>query len=170
MTGRPRILLVDSNTDDRALAALLLRRELSDLEVEEVGDGMALADRLPLPGLAAVVTEYRLDWGDGLQVLETVRAVAPHCPVVFFASAGSEAVAARGLRQGLVAARVARANAVHLREAVGERQQEGSDGGGEPRAAGARGGEHAGIRLRLVGWCQAPRRGHGQARARRRPA
>jgi len=103
MNGRPRILLVDSNPDDRALAALLLRRELPDVEVEEVGDGMTLADRLPLGGLAAVVTEYRLEWGDGLQVLETVRAVAPECPVVFFASAGSESVAARGLRQGLCA-------------------------------------------------------------------
>jgi len=84
MSNRPRILLVDSNTDDRALAALLLRRELPDVEIEEVGDGMVLADRLSLGGFAVVVTEYRLDWGDGLQVLETVRSLAPDCPVVFF--------------------------------------------------------------------------------------
>jgi len=103
MNNRPRILLVDSNTDDRALAALLLRRELPDVEIEEVGDAMVLADRLPLGGFAAVVTEYRLDWSDGLQVLETVRSVAPECPVVFFASAGNETVVAQGLRQGLSA-------------------------------------------------------------------
>ena len=103
MNSRPRVLLVDSNSDDRALAALLLRRELPDVDVEEVGDGMALADRLPLGGFAAIVTEYRLDWGDGLQVLDTVRSVAPECPVVFFASAGNEAVVAQGLRQGLSA-------------------------------------------------------------------
>jgi len=103
MNNRARVLLVDSNTDDRALAALLLRRELPDVEIEEVGDGMALADRLPLGGFAAVVTEYSLDWGDGLQVLETVRSLAPECPVVFFASAGSETVVAKGLRQGLSA-------------------------------------------------------------------
>jgi PAS domain S-box-containing protein len=96
-------LLVDSNTDDRALAALLLRRELPDVEIEEVGDGMVLADRLSLGGFAVVVTEYRLDWGDGLQVLETVRSLAPDCPVVFFASAGSETIVAQGLRQGLSA-------------------------------------------------------------------
>ncbi|HVN77196.1 MAG TPA: ATP-binding protein [Thermoanaerobaculaceae bacterium] len=103
MNNRARVLLVDSNSDDRALAALLLRRELPDVEIEEVGDGMALADRLPLGGFAAVVTEYSLDWGDGLQVLETVRSLAPECPVVFFASAGNEGVAAQGLRQGLSA-------------------------------------------------------------------
>jgi len=55
MSNRPRILLVDSNTDDRALAALLLRRELPDVEIEEVGDGMVLADRLSLGGFAVVV-------------------------------------------------------------------------------------------------------------------
>ncbi|MDD5562651.1 MAG: ATP-binding protein [Thermoanaerobaculaceae bacterium] len=103
MNVRPRVLLVDSNSDDRALAALVLRRELPDVEVEEVADGMVLADRLPAGGFAAVVTEYRLDWGDGLQVLETVRSLAPDCPVVFFASEGSESVAAHGLRNGLSA-------------------------------------------------------------------
>ncbi|MBZ5587377.1 MAG: response regulator [Acidobacteriia bacterium] len=103
MKTHPRVLLVDSNPDDRALAALLLRRELPDVEVEEVGDGMVLADRLPLGGFAAVVTEYRLDWGDGLQVLETIRSLAPDCPVVFFASEGNEAIVAQGLRKGLSA-------------------------------------------------------------------
>ena len=103
MNNRPRVLLVDSNSDDRALASLLLRRELPEVEIEEVGDGMALADRLPLGGFAAIVTEYRLDWGDGLQVLESVRSLAPECPVVFFASAGNETVVAQGLRQGLSA-------------------------------------------------------------------
>ena len=103
MNARPRVLLVDSNSDDRALAALVLRRELPDVEVEEVADGMVLADRLPVGGFAAVVTEYRLEWGDGLQVLETVKSLSPDCPVVLFASAGSETVAAHGLRHGLSA-------------------------------------------------------------------
>ncbi len=103
MNARPRVLLVDSNSDDRALAALVLRRELPDVEVEEVADGMVLADRLPVGGFAAVVTEYRLEWGDGLQVLETVKSLAPDCPVVFFASEGSESIAAHGLRHGLSA-------------------------------------------------------------------
>ncbi len=50
-----------------------------------------------------MVTEYRLAWGDGLQVLESVKSLDPDCPVVLFASAGSEAVAAEGLRRGVAA-------------------------------------------------------------------
>jgi PAS domain S-box-containing protein len=103
MNDRLRVLLVDSDPNDRALAALVLRQELAELEIEEAGDAMVLADRLPRGGYAAVVTEYRLAWGNGLQVLESVKSLDPDCPVVLFASAGSEAVAAEGVRRGLAA-------------------------------------------------------------------
>jgi PAS domain S-box-containing protein len=103
MNDRHRVLLVDSDPNDRALAALVLRRELAGFEIEEAGDALVLADRLPRGGYAAVVTEYRLAWGDGLQVLASVTSLDPDCPVVLFASSGSEAVAAEGLRRGLAA-------------------------------------------------------------------
>jgi PAS domain S-box-containing protein len=103
MNTRPRVLLVDSESDDRALAALVLRRELAEFDIEEAGDALVLADRLPRGGYAAVVTEFHLAWGDGLQVLESVKSLDPDCPVVLFASAGSETVAAEGLRRGLAA-------------------------------------------------------------------
>jgi PAS domain S-box-containing protein len=103
MSDHLRILLVDSDPNDRALAALVLRRELPEVEIEEASDAMVLADRLPCGGFAAVITEYKLAWGDGLQVLESAKSLAPDCPVVFFASEGSEAVAADGLRRGLAA-------------------------------------------------------------------
>ncbi len=101
MSAGLRILLVDSDPNDRGLAALVLRRELPGVDIEEISDPMVLAARLPRGDYAAVVTEYRLAWGDGLQVLESVKSVCPDCPVVLFASAGSESVAAEGLRKGL---------------------------------------------------------------------
>jgi PAS domain S-box-containing protein len=113
MSARHRVLLVDSDPNDRGLAALVLRRELEGFEIEEVTDPMVLAARLPRGDYAAVVTEYRLAWGDGLQVLESVKSVCPDCPVVLFASAGSESVAAEGLRKGL-AGYVAKGSAGYL--------------------------------------------------------
>jgi PAS domain S-box-containing protein len=103
MNDRHRVLLVDSDPNDRALAALVLRRELTEFEIEEAGNALVLAERLPRGGYAAVVTEYRLAWGDGLQVLESVASLDPECPVVLFASAGSEEVAAEGVKRGLSA-------------------------------------------------------------------
>ena len=101
MSDRYRVLVVDSNLDDRALSVFLLTKALGDAEIVEVPNALVFAERLPRGDFAAVVTEYRLDWGDGFQVLDTVRSLHPECPVVFFTSAGSEAVAAEGSRRGL---------------------------------------------------------------------
>lgn len=101
MSGRYRVLVVDSNPDDRALSVFLLTRALNDAEVVEVPNALVFTERLSRGDFGAVVTEYRLDWGEGFQVLEAVRSLHPSCPVVFFTSAGSEAIAAEGFRRGL---------------------------------------------------------------------
>ena len=101
MNESARVLVVDSNPDDRSLSVVLLTKALGETEIVEAPNAMVFADRLSQGDFAAVVTDYRLDWGDGFQVLDAVRGLHPACPVVFFTSAGSEAVAAEGFRRGL---------------------------------------------------------------------
>lgn len=101
MSGRLRILLADSNTPDRELAATLLRGALPEYEIEAVGDPMALAERLLHPDLAAVVTEHALAWGSGLELTATINRLHPHCPVVLFTGVHSEEVAADAIRHGV---------------------------------------------------------------------
>ncbi len=101
MSQSPRVLVVDSNPDDRTLAVLLLTKALDGTEIVEAPNAMVFADRLSRGEYAAVVTDYRLEWADGFQVLEAVRSLDPACSVVFFTAAGSEAVAAEGFRRGL---------------------------------------------------------------------
>ncbi len=101
MSTRPRILVADSNTPDRELAAVILRQALPEYEVEAVGDPMALAERLLHPDLAAVVTEHALAWGSGLELTATINRLHPHCPVVLFTSVQGEAVAADAIRHGV---------------------------------------------------------------------
>jgi len=96
-----RVLVVDGNNDDRALSVFLLTKALAGAEVVEVPNALVFAERLTRGDFAAVVTEFRLDWGDGFQVLDAVRSLRPACPVIFFTAHGSEAVAADGLRRGL---------------------------------------------------------------------
>ena len=96
-----RILLVDENREDRALAALVLRAGLAEFEVEEVGDAMVLAERLVRPDLAAVVCEASLPWAAGIEVLETAKRMRPDCVVVFFTCHGEERLAGEGIRHGL---------------------------------------------------------------------
>jgi PAS domain S-box-containing protein len=94
MSGRPRILVADSNASDRDLAVLVLRGALPEYEIEAVANPMALAERLLYPDLAAVVTEHALSWGSGLEVIATVNRLHPHCPVVLLTAAHGETVVA----------------------------------------------------------------------------
>ena len=96
-----RILVVDDNPEERALAALLLRRQLADAEVVEVTGAAAFAAALAQGRLAAVVTEAALPWSDGLCVLDAVKQVFPACAVVFLTSGGGEQLAGDAMRRGL---------------------------------------------------------------------
>lgn len=96
-----RLLLVDDNPDDRLLAIRVLRREIADLEVEEVRDPEELRRALDGDGFDAAVTDFRLQWTDGIAVLETLRSRYPGLPVVMFTSSGSEDVAVEAMMAGV---------------------------------------------------------------------
>ncbi len=114
-----RVLVVDDNPSDRALARRTLAQEFAPLEVEEVFTPRGLEVALAGGGFDVVVTDYQLGWGDGLQVLAAVKARLPDCPVVMFTNSGSEEVAVAALQSGLDDYVVKSApNYVRLRTAV----------------------------------------------------
>ncbi len=101
MTGPPRILFIDDDPDDRALALSLLRSFLPDVSIAEAGDGVAFAEALARGAFDAVVTEHRLSWADGLKVLRAVRGLYPHRPVVLFTAEADPELASKALRFGV---------------------------------------------------------------------
>ncbi|MGE5235654.1 MAG: sensor histidine kinase [Acidobacteriota bacterium] len=101
MNGRIKVLLVDENPHDRALAAVVLRQRLAGVEPEEVGDPVVFAERLARGEFAAVVSETRFSWGNGLKVLATVKSLHPDRPVVFFGGPGSESLVAEAIALGV---------------------------------------------------------------------
>ena len=101
MTTRRRILVADSAGADRELAVFLLRQQLPDYDIEGVADPMTLAERLLHPGLAAVVTEWELAWGGGLEVTATIGRLNPECAVVLFTAAAAGQVAAEAIGHGV---------------------------------------------------------------------
>ncbi|MFP5285639.1 MAG: response regulator [Thermoanaerobaculia bacterium] len=96
-----RILLIDDNPDDRALALRALERDFPDFQAEEVRDPGELAWALEAGGFAAVVTDYQLHWSDGITVLRSVKERYPDCPVIMFTSSGTEEVAVEAMKSGL---------------------------------------------------------------------
>ena len=98
----PRSLLViDDDPNDRALAVRALRAEFPRVQCHEIGERAQLEAALASGGFDAVVTDYQLLWGTGLEVVRTVRQRFPDVPVVMFTNTGSEEVCAAAMREGL---------------------------------------------------------------------
>ena len=97
-----RVLVIDDNPDHRELIIAKIRKVYPDAEFVEV-IRQSMLDEVLQRGdpLDAVLTDYRLQWSDGLKVLAQVRAQYPHVPVIMVTDTGSEEVAAAGMKGGL---------------------------------------------------------------------
>ena len=101
MENALRILLVDDNPEDRTLAARELRRNFSDLKVEQIIDAKSFAKALEAEECDLVITDYQLRWTDGLTVLRAVKTRWSGCPVIMFTGTGSEEIAVEAMKAGL---------------------------------------------------------------------
>src|SRR5437764_7530815 len=95
------VLLIDDNSDDRALIMAELPRELPSLRMTEVFDQAGLDAAIARGGIVLVITDYQLSWSNGLDVLRAIKAKHPDCPVIMFTSTGNEEVAVEAMKAGL---------------------------------------------------------------------
>ncbi len=98
--SRLRVLVVDNDRQHRELIVRRLRNEFPTAGFIEVADREGL-DRALDGGCDVVLTDYRLQWSDGLRVLRLVKEKYPHTPVVMVTETGSEEIAAEGMKSGL---------------------------------------------------------------------
>src|SRR5437879_11572573 len=100
MNGPLSILLVDDNPDDRALVIRELSREFPDRHFCPVTDHNELLHALERGPWDLVVTDYQLNWSDGLTVLMAVKNRWPGCPVIMFTGSGNEEIAVQAMKAG----------------------------------------------------------------------
>ncbi len=96
-----KILIIDDNPDDRALAIRELRREFPNIEVDEVKDADEFITALNKGEFDLVITDFNIRWTDGLNVLEKVKNKYPDCPVIMFTGTGSEEIVVQAMKGGL---------------------------------------------------------------------
>jgi len=101
MAEHLRILIVDDNPDDRALAARALLHDFPACEITEVANPTELDRAIEAGNFDAVVTDYQLRWSDGLTVLRRLLERYPELPVVMFTNTGSEEICAEAMKSGL---------------------------------------------------------------------
>ena len=99
--GPLRVLLIDDNPDDRALVERELRLRIEQVEVRHISDAAGLAEALHAGGFDVAVTDYRLRWTVGTDVLREIKERYPSAPVIMFTGSGNEEVAVDAMKEGL---------------------------------------------------------------------
>jgi PAS domain S-box-containing protein len=99
--GPLRVLLIDDNPDDRALVERELRLRIEQVEVGHISDAAGLAEALDAGAFDVAVTDYRLRWTVGTEVLREIKRRYPSAPVIMFTGSGNEEVAVDAMKEGL---------------------------------------------------------------------
>jgi two-component sensor histidine kinase len=96
------IVLVDDDPDDRAFVRHAIADAFPGAEVREATDAADFAAAFgDGGGIDLVVTDYELNWSDGLEILKRVKAARPGLPVVMHTASGDEEVAVAAMKAGL---------------------------------------------------------------------
>ncbi len=95
------ILLIDDNPDDRLLVIRQLKREFSELKVEQVLDLKDLHQALDAHNFDLVITDYELGWSNGIEVLHAIKERYADCPVIMFTNSGNEEIAVEAMKGGV---------------------------------------------------------------------
>ncbi len=96
-----RVLVLDDNPDDRQLVLRELDALFPGADAVEPLDLAAFEAALEAGPPDLVVTDLDLRWSGGRELLVTVKARYPHCPVVMFTGTGDEMIAVELMKAGL---------------------------------------------------------------------
>ena len=96
-----RILLVDDNPDDRALVRREAEALFPEAELLEAGSRDDFEAAMQAARYELVVTDLHLNWGNGREIVSTVRQNYPDCAIVMFTGTGDEMTAVELMKSGL---------------------------------------------------------------------
>lgn len=96
-----RALVLDDNPFDRQLTLRELRKEFANLEAVEPLDDGEFRTALRDAAFDIVITDFNLQWANGVEVTRAVKDARPHCPVIMFTATGTQEVAVEAMKAGL---------------------------------------------------------------------
>ncbi len=96
-----RILLVDDNPDDRLLVIREVHREFPEVQVKEIIDANELTQALATDNFDLVITDYQLNWTNGIEILRAIKARDRNLPVIMFTNTGTQEIAVAAMKAGL---------------------------------------------------------------------
>ena len=97
----PKILIIDDNPSDRALALRELKKLFPHLQYQEIIDETSFNAALEQDDFNIVISDYQLGWITGLDILHRVKKQKSDCSVIMFTGTGSEEIAVSAMKAGL---------------------------------------------------------------------
>ncbi|EAZ90119.1 hybrid sensor histidine kinase/response regulator [Crocosphaera chwakensis] len=97
----PKALIIDDNPSDRKLALRQIKKLFPEFKYWEIIDEADFSEALQKQKFNLVVTDYRLRWTTGLDILHRIKQQIPDCPVIMFTGTGSEEIAVEAMKAGL---------------------------------------------------------------------
>jgi two-component sensor histidine kinase len=99
--GMIKVLLIDDNPADRDLLMRHLCRSFDAIDCVEIFRRRDFETALVQSDFDVVITDYQLQWADGLSILHQCLKSHPDIPVIMFTDSGSEEIAVEGMKAGL---------------------------------------------------------------------
>lgn len=96
-----KFMIVDDQADDRKLIRSRLQRDFRQAEFIEISRRKDFDQAIDRGEFDLVLTDYRLQWSNGLEVLRAVRSRWPQAPVIMVTNSGGEEIAVEGMKAGL---------------------------------------------------------------------
>jgi two-component sensor histidine kinase len=96
-----KVLLIDDNAADRDLLVRDLCRSFDAIDCVAIFRRPDFEAALAQGGFDVVITDYQLQWADGLSILQQCLKSHADIPVIMFTDSGSEEVAVEGMKAGL---------------------------------------------------------------------
>lgn len=96
-----QILLIDDDPNDRELILRELKKELPRADIIQIGSSEDFERVLQEADFEMVITDYQLNWTNGIQILKRLKKEKPMVPVIMFTASAGEEIAVDAMKSGL---------------------------------------------------------------------
>ncbi|MDO9268228.1 MAG: PAS domain S-box protein [Methylobacter sp.] len=96
-----KFLIIDNDAVERSLTLKTLRSVFADADIVQVSNREAFDEKITEAGFDLAITEYRLDWTDGLTLFKEIQSRYACLPVIMLTDAGNEDIAAAAIKIGM---------------------------------------------------------------------
>ncbi len=94
------IVIIDDEPQDRKLIINFLRKKFPDAKFIEVTNREEM-NKVLEKDFDVVIMDYKLKWGNGIEILKEIRSKRKDCGIIMFTSAGNEKIAVEAMKAGL---------------------------------------------------------------------